>query len=190
MVRDTWTLIKAFFNPIILWAGLMLAGPADILLFFNITESPVLAAPPYLLKPGQVGYTNFAFDISALIGLATPGPYSDWAAARAARKNGGVCEAEMRLHALWIYMIITILSVILGSVAYQHQWTWGHVIVWGYGFSGLSVTTVPTICIAYAIGCYKPISGEIMVVATVCKNTIGFSYSYWVFNLTHESKDG
>jgi len=131
MVRDTWTLIKAFFNPIILWAGLMLAGPADILLFFNITESPVLAAPPYLLKPGQVGYTNFAFDISALIGLVTPGPYSDWAAARAARKNGGVCEAEMRLHALWIYMIITILSVILGSVAYQHQWTWGHFVVWG-----------------------------------------------------------
>jgi len=190
VVRDTWTPIKVFFNPIILWAGLMLAGPADILLFFNITESPVLAAPPYLLKPDQVGYINFAFAIGALIGLATAGPYSDWVALRAARKNGGVREAEMRLPALWIYMIITILSVILGSAAYQHQWAWGHIVVWGYGFSGLSATTVPTICIAYAIDCYKPISGEIMVVATVCKNTIAFSYSYWVFSLAHESKDG
>jgi MFS family permease len=190
IVRDTWTPVKVFFNPIILWAGLMLAGPADLLLFFNITESPVLAAPPYLFKPEQVGYTNFAFAIGALIGLATAGPYSDWVAARATRKNGGVREAEMRLPALWFYMIITMLSLILGGLAYQRQWAWGHIVVWGYGFAGLSVTTVPTICIAYAIDCYKPISGEIMVVATVCKNFIAFSYSYWVFDLAHQSKQG
>jgi MFS family permease len=190
VVRDTWTPIKVFFNPIILWAGLMLAGPADLVLFFNITESPVLAAPPYLFKPDQVGYTNFAFVVGALIGLATAGPYSDWVAARATRKNGGVREAEMRLPALWFYMVITMLSLILGGLAYQRSWAWGHIVVWGYGFAGLSVTTVPTISIAYAIDCYKPISGEIMVVATVCKNFIGFSYSYWVFDLAHESKDG
>ncbi|KAH7073465.1 major facilitator superfamily domain-containing protein [Paraphoma chrysanthemicola] len=190
VVRDTWTPIKVFFNPIILWAGLMLAGPADLVLFFNITESPILAAPPYLFKPDQVGYTNFAFAVGALIGLATAGPYSDWVAARATRKNGGVREAEMRLPALWFYMVITMLSLILGGLAYQRQWAWGHIIVWGYGFAGLSVTTVPTICIAYAIDCYKPISGEIMVVATVCKNFIAFSYSYWIFDLAHASKDG
>ncbi|KAF1844974.1 MFS general substrate transporter [Cucurbitaria berberidis CBS 394.84] len=190
VVRDTWTPIKVFFNPIILWAGLMLAGPADLVLFFNITESPILAAPPYLFRPDQVGYTNFAFVVGALIGLATAGPYSDWVAARATRKNGGVREAEMRLPALWFYMIITVLSLILGGIAYQRQWAWGHIVVWGYGLAGLSVTTVPTISIAYAIDCYKPISGEIMVVATVCKNFIAFSYSYWVFDLAHESKDG
>lgn len=190
VVRDAWTPVKVFFNPIILWAGLMLAGPADLVLFFNITESPVLAAPPYNFKPAQVGYTNFAFVIGALIGLATAGPYSDWVAARATRKNGGVREAEMRLPALWFYMIVTMLSLILGGVAYQYQWAWGHIVVWGYGFAGLSVTTVPTICIAYAIDCYKPISGEIMVVATVCKNFIAFSYSYWIFDLAHTSKDG
>ncbi|KAH7411558.1 major facilitator superfamily domain-containing protein [Phaeosphaeria sp. MPI-PUGE-AT-0046c] len=190
VVRDTWTPIKVFFNPIILWAGLMLAGPADLVLFFNITESPVLAAPPYLFTPQNVGYTNFAFVVGALIGLATAGPYSDWVAARATRKDGGVREAEMRLPALWFYMVITMLSLILGGIAYQRQWPWGHIVVWGYGFAGLSVTTVPTICIAYAIDCYKPISGEIMVVATVCKNFIAFSYSYWVFDLAHESKDG
>jgi MFS family permease len=190
IVRDTLTPIKCFFNPIILWSGLMVAGPADLLLFFNLTESPVLAAPPYLFNPAQVGYTNFAFAVGALFGLATAGPFSDWVAARSARKNGGVREAEMRLPALLPYMIVTMLSAILGGLAYQHTWAWGHIIVWGYGLAGLSVTTVPTIAIAYAIDCYKPISGEIMVVATVCKNFIGFSYSYWVFNIAHTSKDG
>lgn len=190
VMRDTWTPIKVFFNPIILWAGLMLAGPADLVLFFNITESPVLAAPPYLFKPDQVGYTNFAFVAGALIGLATAGPYSDWIAARATRKNGGVREAEMRLPALCIYMVVTMLSLILAGLAYQRQWAWGHIIVWGYGLAGLSVTTVPTISIAYAIDSYKPISGEIMVVATVCKNFIAFSYSYWVFDLAYMNKSG
>lgn len=190
IVRDTWTPIKVFFNPIIFWAGLMLAGPADLLLFFNITESVVFAAPPYLFNPQQVGYTNFAFVVGALLGLATAGPYSDWVAARATRKNRGVREAEMRLPALWFYMIISMLSLILGGIGYQRQWAWGHIIVWGYGLAGLSVTTVPTIAIAYAIDCYKPISGEIMVVATVCKNFIAFSYSYWVFDLAHTSKNG
>ena len=190
VVRDTLTPVKAFFNPIIFWAGLMLAGPADLVLFFCMTESVVFAAPPYLFNPEQVGYTNFAFVIGALIGLATAGPFSDWVAARATRKNGGVREAEMRLVALWPYMVVTVLSLILGGLAYQHEWAWGHIVVWGYALGGLSVTTVPTICIAYAIDCYKPISGEIMVVATVCKNFIGFSYSYWVFDLANVSKDG
>lgn len=190
ILRDTLTPLKCFFNPIILWAGLMVAGPADLLLFFNLTESPVLAAPPYLFTPDKVGYTNFAFAIGALVGLATAGPFSDWIAARGARRNGGVREAEMRLPALVPYMVVTMLSAILGGLAYQRQWAWGHIVVWGYGFAGLSVTTVPTIAIAYAIDCYKPISGEIMVVATVCKNFIGFSYSYWVFDIAHTSKDG
>ncbi|KAI8943860.1 hypothetical protein NX059_001832 [Plenodomus lindquistii] len=190
IIRDTWTPIKAFFNPIILWAALMLAGPADALLFFNISESPIFAAPPYNFKPDQVGYTNFAFAIGALFGLATAGPLSDWIAARATRSNGGIREAEMRLPALVPYMMFTVLSLILGGIAYQRQWAWGHIVVWAYGFIGLSVTSVPTISIAYAIDCYKPISGEIMVVATVFKNLIGFSYSYWIFDLALESKNG
>ncbi|KAF2002431.1 MFS general substrate transporter [Amniculicola lignicola CBS 123094] len=190
IVRDTWTPVKVFFNPIIFWAGLMLAGPADLVLFFNITESVVFAAPPYLFTPQQVGYTNFAFVVGALIGLATAGPYSDWVAARATKKNKGIREAEMRLPALWFYMIVTMLSLLLGAVGYQRQWSWPLIIIFGYGLAGLSVTTVPTIAIAYAIDCYKPISGEIMVVATVCKNFIAFSYSYWIFDLAHTSKDG
>ena len=168
----------------------MLAGPADLVLFFNITESVILHEAPYHFTADKVGYSNFAFVIGALIGLATAGPFSDWVAARATRKNNGIREAEMRLPALWPYMIITMLSLILGSLAYQRQWAWGHIVVWGYAFAGLSVTTVPTIAIAYAIDCYKPISGEIMVVATVCKNFIAFSYSYWIFDLAHKDKNG
>lgn len=190
IVRDTVTPARVFFNPIIFWAGLMLAGPADLVLFFNITESVILHHPPYNWSSSAVGYSNFSFVIGALIGLATAGPYSDWIAARATRKNKGIREAEMRLPALIPYLVITMISCIVGGCAYQYQWHWAIICVLGYGLGGLSVTTVPTIAIAYAIDCYKPISGEIMVVATVLKNLIAFSYSYWIFDLAHESESG
>ena len=75
---------------------------------------------------------------------------------------------------------MTGIGTIIGGIAYERSWDWEIICVIRYGFTGLSVTTIPTIAIAYAVDCYKPISGEIMVVATVIKNTCNFGMSYWV----------
>lgn len=58
IVRDITTPIIVFFNPVVFWAALMLAGPADLLLLFNLTESgPVgLLTSVYHWNPQQVGY--------------------------------------------------------------------------------------------------------------------------------------
>ena len=45
---------------------------------------------------------------------------------------------------------------------------------------GLHVVAIPTIVITYAIDCYKPVTGEIMVIMTVCKNTFGFGMTYYI----------
>lgn len=180
LIRDILSPFKVFFYPIIFWAGLNVAGPANLLLFWNLTESSILSAPPYHFSPAAVGYSNFAFFIGGTIGLLTAGPFSDWVANRATRRNNGVREAEMRLPALIPFFITTVVGTVVGAIAYQRQWSWPIILIFGYGLTGLSVTTVPTIAIAYAVDCYKPISGEIMVVATVIKNTCGFSLSYWV----------
>jgi hypothetical protein len=45
------------------------------------------------------------------------------------------------------------------------------------------MTSIPTIAISYALDSYSSISGEIMVVGTVLKNVLGFSLSYWIFDL-------
>ena len=183
LVRDILSPVRAFFYPIIFWAGLNVAGPANLLLFWNLTESAVLSGPPYNWSPSAVGYSNFAFVVGGLIGLATAGPFSDWVAKRAALRNNGVREAEMRLPALIPYFVTTVIAIVVGGEAYQHLWAWPYILVFGYALTGLCVTTVPTIAIAYALDCYKPVSGEIMVVATVLKNTCGFSMSYWVPSL-------
>jgi hypothetical protein len=89
----------------------------------------------------------------------------------------GIREAEMRLPALIPYVILTGISTIIRGIVYERFWDWEIICVIGYGLTGLSVTTIPTIAIAYAIDCYKPISGEIIVVATIVKNTCGFGMS-------------
>ncbi|KAJ5863482.1 hypothetical protein N7455_007550 [Penicillium solitum] len=180
LLRDIITPFRLFFFPIILWAGLNVAGPANVLLFWNLTESSVLSAPPYNFSPSSVGYANFAFVVGGLIGLATAGPLSDWVAVRATKRNNGIREAEMRLPALIPYLFITVVGIMIGGVGYDRLWDWPVILIVGYGFSGICVTAVPTIAIAYAVDCYKPISGEIMVVATVIKNVCGFVMSYWV----------
>lgn len=161
----------------------MLAGPADLLLLFNLTESGLFAAPPYDWSPSTVGYSNFAFFIGGIVGAFVSGPFSDWLARRATIRNNGIREPEMRLPALIPFVCFFIVSHIVGAVGYQRLWPWQAILVCGFGFSGLAVTSVPAISIAYAIDCYKPISGEIMVVATVLKNVLGFCLSYWVFNI-------
>ncbi|KAJ5553745.1 Major facilitator superfamily domain general substrate transporter [Penicillium frequentans] len=180
LLRDILSPFRLFLFPIILWAALNVAGPANILLFWNLTESSVLSAPPYNFSPSSVGYANFAFVVGGLFGLATAGPLSDWIAVQATERNNGIREAEMRLPALIPYFLFTVVGIVVGGMGYDRLWDWPVVLVVGYGFSGLCVTTVPTIAIAYAVDCYKPISGEIMVVATVIKNTCGFAMSYWV----------
>ena len=183
IVRDLTTPIIVFFNPIIFWSALMLAGPADLLLIFNLTESGILGSPAYGWSPSAVGYSNFAFFVGGLVGVATAGPFSDWLARRATIKNDGIREAEMRLPALIPYVCFFIISHIVGAVGYQRLWPWEAILICGFGFSGLAVTSIPTISIAYAVDCYKPISGEIMIVGTVMKNVLGFCLSYWVFDV-------
>jgi hypothetical protein len=180
VIRDILSPFRVFFYPIIFWAGLNVAGPANLLLFWNLTESEVLAGPPYNFSASAVGYSNFAFFVGGIVGLVTAGPFSDWVANRATRRNNGIREAEMRLPALIPFFITTVVGIVVGGLGYQRVWPWPIILVFGYGLTGLSVTTIPTIAIAYAVDCYKPISGEIMVVATVIKNTCGFGMSYWV----------
>jgi MFS family permease len=164
IVRDITTPIIVFFNPIVFWAALMLAGPADLLLLFNLTESGLFASPLYGFNPAQVGYTNFAFFVGGVVGVATAGPFSDWLARRLTARNNGIREAEMRLPALIPFVCFFIISHVVGAVGYARAWPWQAIIVTGFGFCGLAVTSIPAISIAYAVDCYKPISGEIMVV--------------------------
>lgn len=182
--KDIVSSLRVFFFPIVFWTGATVAGFANLLLLWNLTESSVLGAAPYNFSVAAVGYSNFAFVVGGFVGLFAGGFASDWIAQRSTERNNGVRQAEMRLPALMPFFILAIVAVTLGGLAQQRLWAWPVLVVIGYGISGMCITAAPAIAVSYAVDCYKPIAGEIMLVATVIKNTCGFAMSYWVPQLT------
>jgi len=98
--RHIVTPIQIFFFPIVFWAAMSMGAAANALLDVNLTQSQVFSAPPYNFSPASVGFINFALVVGGIIGLAVAGPWSDWVAMRATKKNHGIREPEMRLPAL------------------------------------------------------------------------------------------
>lgn len=170
-----FTPVRLFFFPIVFWAGMSMGSAANALLALNLLQSQALAAPPYNWSPQNVGFANFALLVGGAVGLTVAGPWSDWISARATKRNGGIREPEMRLWSLIPFIGAALLGMVAFGVGVQDGWPWPAVVVVGFGLVGLQVVALPTITITYAIDCYKPVTGEIMVIATVCKNTFGVS---------------
>ncbi|KAJ4408929.1 hypothetical protein N0V82_009584 [Gnomoniopsis sp. IMI 355080] len=179
VVRDVLSPLQIFSFPIVLWAALSMGFAANCLLALNLTESQVFAAPPYLFGAAQVGYTNFAFFVGAVIALVTAGPLSDWIALRKARRNGGVLEAEFRLLSVLPYVVACLVGMVVTAVGYQRGWHWQITVVVGYGLVGVQVVGIPAVVISYAVDSYKSLPGEIMIAATVVKNSFGFAMVFF-----------
>lgn len=109
------TPIQIFFFPIIFWAAMSMGAAANALLCVNLTQSQALAAPPYNFSPANVGFANFALAVGAIIGLATAGPFSDWVAMRATKKNGGIREPEQRLPALIPFLVVSVIGMVVST---------------------------------------------------------------------------
>jgi len=107
-----------------------------------------------------------------------------------------VREAEMRLWSLIPYIAILIIGMTVSlpprehlaldtnvhqvaAVGYQRHWPWQAIVIVGYGFVGVEVVSIPAIVISYAIDAYKNLPGQIMVSATIVKNTFGFGMIFF-----------
>lgn len=111
--RHLWTPIEIFFFPIICWAAWTMAGAANAFLLLVLFESPILSNPPYNFSSASVGFANFAPAVGAIIGLTVAGPFSDWIAMRATRRNNGIREPEMRLPALIPFIVISTIALVV-----------------------------------------------------------------------------
>ena len=124
-----------------------MGAAANCLLIVNLTESEVLASPPYHFRPAAVGYANFALVVGGLVGLVTGGPVSDWIAMRATKRNRGIREPEMRLPALVPFVVVALVGLLVTAIGYQHKWPWEVIVIIGFGFIGLQGIAIPTLTI-------------------------------------------
>ena len=111
--RHLWTPIEIFFYPIVCWAAWTMAGAANAFLLLVLFESPILSNPPYNFSSASIGFANFAPAVGCIIALAVCGPFCDWVAMRATKRNGGIFEPEMRLPALIPFLIISLVGLLV-----------------------------------------------------------------------------
>lgn len=184
---DLWIPWKLFAFPIVEFASFVVSWSCSSFLTINLTQSQVLAAPPYNMKPTVVGFTNFGVMGGALIGLFTAGPLSDWVSARSTRRNNGIREPEMRLPAMIPYVIIMFLGNIIVSVGYERKWPWQVIVIIGYACAGIQVAALPGMVSTYAVDSYKPVAGSLFVAITVNKNLWGYGMGKFITPWTIQS---
>ena len=183
---DLWTPWKLFAFPIIEFAAFVTAWSCSSFLSINLTQTQVLAAPPYNFKPLSVGFTNFAILIGAFIGLFTAGPFSDWVSAKLTKRNNGVREPEMRLPAMIPYVIIMFVGNICVALGYQDKWAWQPLVIVGFTCAGIQVAALPAMVGTYAVDSYKPVAGSLFVAITVNKNLWGYGLGKFITPWTEE----
>lgn len=177
---DLWIPWKLFAFPIVQFASFVVSWSCSSFLTINLTQSQVLAAPPYNFSTQTIGFTNFAIFAGALIGLATGGPLSDWVAAKLTARNNGIREPEMRLVAMIPFVLIMYLGNIIVSVGYENHWPWEVIVLIGYSCAGIQVAALPSISSTYAVDSYKPVAGSLFVSITVNKNVWGYGFSKFI----------
>ncbi|KAF5706930.1 HOL1 substrate-H+ antiporter [Fusarium mundagurra] len=180
ILLDLWIPWKLFAFPIVQFASFVVSWSCSSFLTINLTQSQVLAAPPYNFSTQTIGFTNFAIFAGALIGLATGGPFSDWVAAKLTARNNGVREPEMRLVAMIPFVLIMYLGNIIVSVGYENHWPWEVIVIIGYACAGIQVAALPSISSTYAVDSYKPVAGSLFVSITVNKNVWGYGFSKFI----------
>ncbi|KAH0829637.1 MFS transporter [Fonsecaea pedrosoi] len=182
IILDLWIPWKLFAFPIVELAAFIVSWSCSSFLTLNLTQTQAFAAPPYNFTTEQIGFTNFAILVGAMIGLFTAGPFSDFVAARATARNKGVREPEMRLLALIPYVIIMYFGNIIVSVGYENKWPWQAIVIIGYTCAGIQVAAIPGIASTYAVDSYKPVAGSLFVAITVNKNVWGYGFSKFITN--------
>ncbi|KAJ5548430.1 hypothetical protein N7513_005664 [Penicillium frequentans] len=166
--------------PITLFASLGVMSGSACLLVLNLTESEGFSRAPYNFSTASVGFTNFALMGGGVVGLAAAGPLSDWVSMVLTKRNNGVREPEMRLLTFIPFVAIAVVGMTVAAVGLERLWPWEVIVIVGFGLTGVIVMAIPTIATTYAIDSYKNVAGEIMVLATVAKNTFGYGMTYFI----------
>lgn len=167
LLRELWLPWYLHIYPIVEFAAFVVSFSSSGFLLANLTQQQAFAPPPYDFSSQSVGFTNFAILAGGFFGLLTSGPLSDWVADYLTRRNNGVREPEMRLVAMVPYVVVMIIGCVITGVGYQRKWPWEAIVVVGYTFLGIQVTSLPSIASTYAIDSYKPITGSLFVTITM-----------------------
>jgi hypothetical protein len=94
-----------------------------------------------------------------------------------AKRSKGLREPEQRLWGLVIYCVLMPAGLLIWGLGAYYRLSWG-VLLFGGILCGYCNVTGGSYALAYAVDCFKELSGETIVSVILCRNTISFAFNY------------
>lgn len=115
--------------------------------------------------------------IGATVAGIVSGPVADWLTLRLASRHRGLREPEQRLWGLVVYCILMPAGLLIWGLGAYHHAHWAVLLLGGL-LCGYCNVSGGAYALAYAVDCFKELSGETIVSVILCRNTLSFAFNY------------
>jgi hypothetical protein len=193
--RSSWS--EVVFSPVkILWRPHLLGALIFEGIFFGFSIGINVTTAVFLGTPPPVGFGYSAFAVSGLYGTPIVAVFvgeligrftNDWIMNLSIRRNNGVFEAESRLWACYIAVLLGICGFVLLGASFQKHLSTG-ALVMGWGISEVAVMINTVAILAYCTDSFPRQHGEISALINLTRVLGGFSVAY--FQVPWAVKDG
>ncbi|OJJ51073.1 hypothetical protein ASPZODRAFT_148435 [Penicilliopsis zonata CBS 506.65] len=169
--------LRLFTFPAILFSGIQWGAQDAWLSFYLTLEEDNWIEGPWYYGDAAVGIMEVPCIIGAVIGCFYGGYLSDIFVLWAARRNGGMREAEQRLWFLIPCAFISTAGMLLFGLGTGHGWSWPVPYV-GLAFIGFGWGCVGDLSMTYAAECYSSCVLEGMACISFINNIIACIFTF------------
>ncbi|KAL4891820.1 major facilitator superfamily domain-containing protein [Aspergillus ambiguus] len=177
----TRTLLDILCNagyPQLLWAAFSIGISVGWNIVVQLTASRTFTAPPYSWPAGSLGLLSLSGFIGSILAFYVGGRLIDVISTGYTNRHGGHRLPEYRLPAIVIPGVIGPGGILIFGLCIANQVHWiGS--AFGYAMQAFGVAAISNVAVTYSLDCYKPLTGEALVIIFVIRNTIGMLLSLY-----------
>ncbi|KAE8150335.1 major facilitator superfamily domain-containing protein [Aspergillus avenaceus] len=164
--------------PQLLWAAFAIGISVGWNIVVQLTASRTFTAPPYNWPAGSVGLLSLSGFIGSVLAFWLGGRLIDIISTRYTERKGGVRLPEYRLPAIVIPGVVGPCGILIFGlcIAYQTHWIGA---AFGYAMQAFGVAAISNVAVTYSLDCYRPVTGEALVIIFTVRNTIGMLLSLY-----------
>ncbi|RDW64326.1 uncharacterized protein DSM5745_09737 [Aspergillus mulundensis] len=164
--------------PQLLWAAFAIGISVGWNIVVQLTASRTFTASPYNWSAGSLGLLSMSGFIGSVLAFYLGGRLIDIISTRYTKRRGGQRLPEYRLPAIVIPGVIGPGGLLIFGLCISHQTHWIGPAV-GYAMQAFGVAAISNVAVTYCLDCYKPLTGEALVIIFVIRNTIGMLLSLY-----------
>ncbi|KAL3489207.1 major facilitator superfamily domain-containing protein [Aspergillus germanicus] len=176
-VRTLLDIICNVAYPQLLWAAFSIGISVGWNIVVQLTSSRTFTAPPYNWSAGSLGLLSLAGFIGSVLAFYLGGRLIDIISTRYTNRYGERLP-EYRLPAIIIPGVIGPGGILVFGLCIANQTHWIGPAV-GYAMQAFGVAAISNVAVTYCLDCYKPLTGEALVIIFVIRNTIGMLLSLY-----------